>query len=604
MILFVSWSFGQPPKAEVVMLEEKIEVKEGKLTSEYFVEIKINNRFGDKYAEVQIPNSGTSSTVKIKGELLNSNRERLQKLRKKDIETSSLITGFSLYEDHTVSEFEFKHNDYPYYIRYSYKQIAKEFLHITNWTPVLYFDIPTRSALLTITTNTNLPLNIYQNMLEHQQTIDNEKVTYKWTANYDRQISNEAFTPSLDKIVPYVKVSPVKFEFEEYGNFESWSGFGEWQLRIMNDLEELTKEEKDKIDELIRNKESKLRKLKVLYHYMQDNTRYVNISIGTGGLVPYPASYVCKNRYGDCKALTNYFEAVLKYAGIDSFYSNVYAGSQINKIEKSFLGSQFNHIILMVPMRKDTVWLDCTSSGPFNYLGTFTQNRNAFVLKPEDSHFVKTPALSPSDVMDERTAEVYYRNSGKADAKISKRLRGEKFEMLTSIGNQVSKRNRKEYVIDYFVETGMELKSYSIYQQDRDSLFIDLIYQTHSDQIYEKVGEDLLVKTFSFDLPYFKKTHLRELPLNIPFPIHKRDSLVFELPAELKSNREIVNEDIDNQYGKFSKQVYQKQNKLFVIKSLLINGIEADLADYAGFHDFIEQVRTSENKNTFLINKN
>lgn len=604
LLLLLNICVGQTPVAEVVRYDEVIEAEEGKLVKKYYIELKINNRFGDTYAEVQIPNSGTSNISKIEGELLDSNRQRVRKLRNKEIETSSLIQGFSLYEDNTLTEFELKYNHYPYYVRYSYQQKAREFLHITSWTPVIFYDIPTRKATLKIITPSDYPLNVFENMVQHQYITDDGKQHYIWEASYEKQIYQEKYIPPLDEIAPYVKVSPQKFEFEEYGYFESWVAFGEWQLKVMNDLGKLTMKERAKIDQLTQNIETKEEKLRVLYHYLQDNTRYINVSVETGGLVPYPASYVCENRYGDCKALTNYFKAVLNYAGIDSYYTKVYAGEKINKIEKTFFGSQFNHIILAVPLYSDTVWLDCTSSGPYKYLGTFTQNRQALAIQPGESHFIKTPALSISEVLEERFARIDYSPTGIAKVEVNERLRGKEFEMLQGVVKQIQKRKQRDFIINYFVESGIELEDYSIHRPHRDSAFLDLSYKAYSSQIYEQVGADLLVKTFSFDIPSFESISERSLPLHIPYPIHQQDSLIYQIPTELQRQRELVNVDIKSQFGIYKKRVYQDGSRLTIVKSLLINPVRTGLKGYEQFYDFIEQVQKSENKNTFLINKN
>ena len=52
--------------------------------------------------------------------------------------------------------------------------------------------------------------------------------------------------------------------------------------------------ETSKINSLIKGIDDEKQKIRVLYHYLQDETRYINISLETGGLKPRRASYVAK----------------------------------------------------------------------------------------------------------------------------------------------------------------------------------------------------------------------------------------------------------------------------------------------------------------------
>jgi len=190
----------------------------------------------------------------------------------------------------------------------------------------------------------------------------------------------------------------------------------------------LPDETKQKVKAITSGLKSKEEKVKALYEFMQNKTRYVGIQLGIGGYQPFEASVVDRFGYGDCKALSNYMIALLKEAGISANYVLIEAG-QSPSLDEDFPSSQFNHAITAVPNEKDTLWLECTSqTNPFGYQGKFTGDRKALMIVDQGATIVSTLKYSPEQNLQSRTAQISIGETGNGVAKIKTIYTGIQYE--------------------------------------------------------------------------------------------------------------------------------------------------------------------------------
>ncbi len=589
--------------AEVVTYKTVIEVKNGKLRSDLYKEIRINTRAGERHAKIAIPHSKLYKVSGLKAYIKDSSGRVVKTLKKKDVVEKSSISDFSFYEDNFVKEFTLRHNSYPYTIEYSYQVQQNEFLYIDYWLPVIDEKIPTLSASLLVSVPSGYNISFKNSQVENPviKTLGN-MVEYLWETNYTGMVKPEAFSPPISNFFPTVKVVPENFSFNIKGSLNDWTTFGNWQYHLLQGLNELPATEKIKILDLIQAVEDDKEKIKILYHYLQDATRYVNVTIETGGLKPYPASYVANNKYGDCKALTNYFKSVLDYIQIPSYYTNVYAGSPIKEMDKDFPSQQFNHVILYIPLKDENVWLDCTSDGPFNHLGTFTQNRDAFIIDNNKCTFTKTPTLQPNDVLETRRVDINYTIKD-AVVNFKNTYKGESYEQMSHLDNNYNESEKSRILRNYIVTDGFQLVSYQFSDLHRDSVKIELDYQASSTNLYKHFGNDILIDNIAFSLPDFEKPSSRKLPVQIDYPIFKMDTLVYQIPDGYELHVSQDDYSVKNKYGAFKFNIYDKDDKVFVIKSLLINSGNYPISEYEAFYDFFNRVVEIENRTHLSLSK-
>lgn len=587
---------SQNYNAELVSQETSITIDKGGLTKKLYYEIKINNRDGERYTNISIPYSKLDKLRNIEAYIKDTDGKIVKKLKKKSITEKSLISSFSFYEDNFVKDFTLKHNSYPYTIVYSYQIQQNEFLHINNWVPIIDVKLPTLSAKLNLSVPLDYDIEYKSRKVGNPniETVGNNR-TYHWNTSYTDIVRPEIYSPRLISLLPSVLITPKEFNYEKNGSLEDWISYGNWQYELLQGLNELPESEKDKINALIEGVDDDREKIRLLYHYLQDETRYINISIETGGLMPYSASYVCDNKYGDCKALTNYFKAILDYLEIPSYYTKVYAGGRIREIDKSFPSQQFNHVILYIPQDGEDIWLDCTSDGAFDYLGTFTQNRDVFVIDHNNSHFKKSPSLKPREVLDTRNIEISYHPEN-ATAKFQNTYRGKSYESISQIERGYNESNKSRIIRNYIIEDGYQLVSHELPKPNRDALEIKMSYETTTRDIYKHYGSEILINNIAFSLPDFEKPEVRKSPVQMDYPMHERDTIVYEIPLGYKLHKSQDKYSVQNKYGEYEFNIYENEEEVMVVKSLLINAGTYPTSEYSEFYNFYEQVTETENK--------
>ena len=594
-ILFpIFLSFFQEGLGQILNYETKISINEkGQKTTEKTYIIKINSKEQNWMSHIEIGHNPDQVFVLNYAMIINSEGNVIRKLKKKDIITRSDISNQAFYQDELITEFDLYWNQYPYQIKYSYSKIEDKFLYITRWTPVIYTNVATLKSNLSITIPPNYSIYInHPNNLSFNESQTQDGKTLKWSSGIVKAPQKEIYAPPLQELLPLVSIVPANFNYGINGSYDSWPSFGFWLNKLNEGTDNLPLSEKIVVNKLIEGISDKKEIIKTIYHYLQDQTKYINVAIEIGGLKSYPASYVSKNKYGDCKALTTYMKSMLKSAGIESYYTVINAGSSATKVQSNFPSQQFNHVILAIPYESDTIWLENTSNFlPFNYLGTFTQNRLSLITKTEKSELRKTPKLQIEDVLQERRYKFYITEQEGSTSNIMLNLRGEAFEDLRyAISNQDKEKQLKK-ILNLVNLNGFNLTSCDILNFNRDSTNLKISITGNSLSQIRKIGDIQVINPLKIDIPNFEKPSERDLDVRINFPINQIDYTYYYLKLLPGKKFQIPKSiDIDSDYG-FYQTSYNIIDKGIEIKEIftLYSG-DYTLEEYPKFYSFIKSI--------------
>ena len=100
--------------------------------------------------------------------------------------------------------------------------------------------------------------------------------------------------PPRSTLFPYTTLfrSPNEFVFGGYeGDASTWESIGKWQLSLNDGLDIISDELSNEIQRITADKSNEVDKIKAVYEYVQENTRY-EIGRHTSELQsPVPTSY-------------------------------------------------------------------------------------------------------------------------------------------------------------------------------------------------------------------------------------------------------------------------------------------------------------------------
>ncbi len=590
--------------AELINYKVELEVSGNKLTEVSNYRIQINNPDGEAFSTVQIPYSSISKISKIEAELFTGSGLPVRKLNKSEIVNRSAISDISLYDDNMVAEFTLRHSRYPYILEYRFERRSSQFIHLAHWMPVLGWNVPTRNAELVLIVPAEYKVNYKEYGIDDPKISSDDKTTrYQWQTSCSEVKRMQVWSPALSELMPRVVVVPEKFSFEKDGSLESWTSYGDWEYSLLEGLNDLPEDEKQRLAAQLNGITDTREQIKALYHFLQDQTRYINVSIETGGMVPYSASYVAANKYGDCKALTNYFKSVLDWAGIPCYYANISAGEQIEPVDQELVAQQFNHVFLIVPIESDTLWLDCTSKGPFSYVGSFIQNREALLIDQGRSHFVRTPALSAEQSKTTRCIRVELPQDGQSQVSVEGSYRGEMFEQFSALETQLSASDRERILRNYVLPGGFELIDYQLKREHRDSLQIQVDYQGKTTKLYRDFGNETVVFSIAISLPRFEKPDKRRYPVQLDRPMYICDQIDYVLPEGNPVPVRNPEVSMSGRFGSYERSFQVKDGLLRVNRKLLLNAGYYTLDDYPEFYDFIDKVQREDSNALLSLTK-
>jgi hypothetical protein len=498
-------------------------------------------------------------------------------------EIASEATGDGLVVDGKVYFFRVAAPSYPMTVQFDYVVKYKGTLNYPDY----HIEVPEQSvenSSYTVTVPADLDLRYKAQNISLPPAVENtgKNKVYSWKVKNLPAVPYEEGAVSYESSYPAILLAPNEFSMDgNDGNLSTWKSFGEWFAGLEKGSITLPDKTVALLKSLVKDAGNDQEKISILYDYLQTNCRYVSIQLGIGGYKPFDAEFVDEKKYGDCKALSNYMQAMLSAVGIRSYQALINAEYNRQPVDPAFPHNSFNHVILCVPGNKDTTWLECTSKATVpGVLGSFTENRNALLITPDGGVLVATPRSTSSENIFNLTTRIKLSEDASGQSESVLKTRGEfREEIIGGVADE-KKDDQKKYLV----------RRLGFSQPDDFMLSCDTkndSARTTFSLLMEKVPEftagskmflnPRIYRIWNGTLPTTKK---RTKPYYFEYPFLKDDTTVYQLPENYTVENLPKARDLKCAYGRFiTRYTYDEKSNTVTSTALLeltCNKIPAD----------------------------
>jgi transglutaminase-like putative cysteine protease len=561
----------------------------------------------DKFAVGYFPYSPENDIQKIEVCFYDKEGKLFEKASRKDFTDKCYDSYGTLFSDSRYLIYKPLVTQYPYTVEYKITYKQKYTYSFPDLEPMYSSGLSIEYSSLKIVVPKDYNIQIKEYALPQKHTFSSEPNgtdIYFWEIKNMPADEYEEFAPDISTYRPYIVTAPSSFKYEDYsGDFSSWKNYGDFLYTLYKDRDILPIETILKIKELTKDAKTDLEKAQIIYEFVQNNTRYVNISEGIGGIQPFPAEVVDKNGYGDCKGLANYTKALLKQVDIQSYCCTVKGGDTEYEYDTSLICHQSNHIILFIPFENDTIWLDCTSQiNPFGYLGKFTDNRYALVISKEGGKLLKTKEYKHTSNLVNRIAEITINVNGSAQANIRTSYSGLEYDDILGLLHEDYK-TQKDYLYNKKIEIP-DFKIDSFYYKDypdinpkgEEYLYLKLTN-------YASLSGNRMFIVFNLmnrfdDIP--QKDDNRKNPIAIYNDYIHTDSLIYTIPEGYHIELLPENTSILSDFGTVKYSFRHEGNKVVYTRAIDIKRNEFQKEKYNDFIAFCKNIKKSDNQKLIL----
>ena len=557
--------------------------------------VTVLNEKGKSYSDLVIPEDDFYELRSFSGEVYDANGKIIKKIVRKDLTATAYSTDLAnsakrnLYKYHSPV--------YPYTVKYEYEMKYKNGILIyPTFAPLPGYDVSLEQANYTIQIPTDQKLRYKTQGTDIQAESNNSSNnTYSLRLTGLKAIKYEKWAP-VKELFPVVYLSPDVFCVSKVcGSMASWEEYGQWCAELLKGQSSLPQKTIDKVNELTQNVTDQREKVKILYDYLQKTTRYVAIQLGIGGWQPMKVEEVARTGFGDCKALSNYMKSMLEVVNIPSYYTVISTRNKRFFPDFASFG-QSNHIILTVPLKNDTIFLECTSQqAPFGYVSDLA-GHDALAVGNDKVFLFTLPDYSPRENEEINRVQIQVNSNGTGNLKVHSTFRNEEFE-----GIYYALKNADARETNNILASLLRVHKPTISQIRKEEILeapprIDVHFTVSCEDFATQTGTRMFIplnpsKTGIKDLLTGSS---RKYDIDMNISKFQNDTIFIQIPEGYSIESQPKALEIESPYGYFKSGINEENGKLIYTQTLEIKKGRYPAAEFEEMKKFYNLIETSQ----------
>jgi hypothetical protein len=583
-------------QTNVIVLEDNTQVQvhdKSSATCNMHSMIKVINEKGANAINFDCQCSKDERISSFSGVITDQTGRVLRKIKKGDLLKSEY--SHEMATDDYMMYFQYTPPVYPITVTYDWTvEMSNGFVSLPSFAPQTDYDVEVNHASYKLITPNDNPCRyqcINTNWKVNKTTLGNNTVI-EVSMDSLHAIHKESYSKPIYQIMPRILFAPADFVYKgTKGSMASWHDLGLWFNGLLTGRNFFNNTAKTRIHELTDTCRDAKSKIALLYQLLEKSTRYVSIQLGIGGMQPITASDVYNNGFGDCKGLSNYMRAMLNEVGIHSNYAII--STKYDRQLPTFPSLDlFDHAILQVPLKGDTIWIECTAPDlALGYVHSDIAGHDALVITDEGGELCRLPEYADTTNIQHSDIDITLGPGRMALINMSQCSYMRQYEDKLALVSADDK-ERKEYINDAMkvpdadiskMDVTLHKQSYSV-----PSIQIDACISSHG--YANLTGSRLFVPLNpshrSFSIP--ESNNVRKHDIYKSYGYIDEENIIIHIPSGFTLEAYPRDTICQSPFGKLAFSLAHKDNDIKVNYKLLMNKGLFSADKYSQLYDFMK----------------